>query len=102
MPRPLSRTSLQVALVSPWLLRQIEAEPQQWSPEAPTPLVTGNVERVVGLEARDRNSDHAPLSCLRNSFGIIWPIAAHPPGGRVTVKAFRCAAASHLGSRARQ
>lgn len=48
-PRPLSPSSLQVALVSPlaWMLRQVGAEPQQWSPETPTPLVNGTLAHSV-------------------------------------------------------
>lgn len=48
-PRPESPSSLETLLTSPlaWLLRRVQAEPLQWSPEAANPAVLGNLAHGV-------------------------------------------------------
>lgn len=48
-PRPESPSSLENLLTSPlaWLLRRVQAEPLQWSPEAADPAVLGNLAHGV-------------------------------------------------------
>ncbi len=81
-PRPLSPSSLQVALVSPlaWVLRQVGAEPQQWSPETPTPLVNGTLAHSVFehvFRAGEPVPDPARASRLaRKAFAELTPAVA--------------------------
>jgi hypothetical protein len=48
-PKPESPSSLETLMASPlaWLLQRLDAEPVAWEPEAPTPLLLGNVAHAV-------------------------------------------------------
>jgi RecB family exonuclease len=48
-PRPESPSSLETLLVSPlaWLLRRVGAEPSEWAPEAPGPILLGSIAHKV-------------------------------------------------------